>query len=56
MEYISYLDLLKEFGNIEGVVKSKFRKKPILHACVRNMFWATTMYKYHDIDSRQTNT
>ena len=49
MEYIRYLDLLKAFGYIERVVKSDFfSEKTYFISYVRNMFWATIQFKYHD--------
>ena len=39
------------FGYIEGLVKSDFfSEKTYFTSCLRNMFWATILYKYHDSD------
>ena len=48
MEYIRYFDLLKAFDYIDISVKSE---KTYFISYVRNMFWATILYKYHDLDA-----
>ena len=48
METIRYFDLMKAFGYIENVVKFFFSEKAYFTLYVRNMFRATTLYKYHD--------
>ena len=47
MEKIMYFDALKAFGYIEGVVKSDVFFSEIFTSYVRNIIWATILYKYH---------
>ena len=49
MEEIGHFDLSKAFDYIERVVKSDFLlERTYFTSYVRNLFWATILYKYHD--------
>ena len=48
MEQTRYFDLVKAFNYIERVVKS-IKNWKRLTSYVRNMFWATILYKFHDL-------
>ena len=53
---IRYFELLNAFDYIGRFVKSDFffSEKTYVTPYVRNMFWATILYKYHGLNGRET--